>query len=80
MNIIVKNNFVQESDKEILFGDEEVTYIEPGILLPNMCVQLGLFKSTSQARNSGRTGEIPQGWTAMKGNKKTPIWIWNPSE
>lgn len=80
MNIIVNNSFVQPSDIEILFDNEEVIYIEKGLDLSQMCVILGLYKSTSQARQANRKGSIPFGWTEMKGNKKTPIWIWNPTE
>lgn len=77
MNIIVKTNHYQDSDKYTLFGDEDVHFCYHG-MLPNLMVELGLYKSTSDARRAGRDGNIPKGWTEMKGNKKTPIWIWNP--
>ena len=77
-NIIVKTRFFVESDKQTLFGDEEVMYVEPDTTLTDLVCNLGLFKSKSQARQAGRVGEIPEGWTVMKGNKKTPLYIWNP--
>jgi hypothetical protein len=43
-------------------------------------LELGLYKSTSEARRANRVGDVPSGWTEMKGNKKTFIWIWNPDE
>ena len=80
MNIIVKNKFIQLTDKETLFLDEDVTYVDDTLDLPNLCVKLGVYKSTSQARGANRKGAIPTGFTEMKLNKKTPAWIWNPTE
>ncbi|CAM0061813.1 hypothetical protein VPHF86_0259 [Vibrio phage F86] len=78
-NIIVNNGFVQASDKETLFGDEDVMIVEPMSLTDLVC-QLGLFKSKSQARQSNRVGDIPSGYSEFKGNKKTPLYVWNPTE
>ena len=77
MNVIVKTNHLLDTDKETLFGEEDVHYCYHG-MLPNLLVELGLYKSTSQARRSGRVGSIPKGWTEMKGNKRNKLWIWNP--
>lgn len=78
MNIVVKTKFLQDSDIPLLFEDEDVILIEDGVLFPNLLVNLGLYSSTTQARKSGRVGEIQKGWSEIKANKKTKLWIWNP--
>lgn len=78
-NIIVNNGFVQATDQATLFGDEEVIIVEPMSLTDLVC-SLGLYKSKSQARQAKRIGEIPHGYSEFKGNKKTPLYVWNPTE
>jgi len=79
-NIIVNSEFVQEHDRNILFGDEPVHFTDAKDL-PNLLVELKIFKSTSQARQANRKGSIPFGFTdEFKASKKSRIWIWNPSE
>ena len=48
MNIIVRSKYVRDTDHLLLFGDEEVIYVGD-IDLSNLCVNLGVYKSTSQA-------------------------------
>lgn len=84
MNIVVTDSAWQDSDIETLYGDfsgdvEEVTFVE-NKPLPNLLVELGVYKSTSQARRAGREGEIPSGWTQYKASRKVTLWIWNPDE
>ena len=85
MNIIVKSSCWKQEDIPLLYGDinsteiEDVIYVED-IPIPNLLVNLGIFKSTSQARRAGRTGNIPKGWTQYKASRKTTLWIWNPTE
>ncbi|CAL9991218.1 hypothetical protein VPHK567_0337 [Vibrio phage K567] len=78
-NIIVNNGFVQVTDHATLFGDEEVIFVDPMNLTDLVC-SLGLYKSKSQARQAKRVGEIPPGYSEFKGNKKTPLYVWNPTE
>lgn len=80
INVVIEDSPWRPSDIEWLFGPEEVVFITAKDM-PNLLVKLGCFKSTSEARRAGREGPIPQGLTwAFKANKKTTIWIWNPSE
>lgn len=79
MNLVVKASKWREEDLTTLFGDESVEFIDD-IDLSKLAVQLGAYKSTSQARKSGRVGQIPKGWTEWKPNKKMRAWIWNPTE
>lgn len=78
-NIIVDNGNVLESDVPILYKDEEVLWVEPKPL-PNLLAELGVYKSTSQARKANRVGEIPDGYTEYKASKKVKLFIWNPTE
>ena len=78
-NIIVDNDNVLDSDKELIFGDEEVITTEV-MSLPNLLHTLGVYKSTSQARKAGRVGDIPTGYTEYKASKKVRLFIWNPTE
>lgn len=79
MNLIVKSSKWIEGDKEQLFGDEPIKFIDD-IDLSQLAFDLGAFKSKSQARKAGRVGPIPSGWTVWNANKLMRAWIWNPSE
>ena len=79
MNIIISSSKWLVSDIKTLFGNEKVTFTL-ATEIPNLMVELGLYPSTSKARQANRKGTVPSGWTEMKGNKQTPIWIWNPCE
>lgn len=79
-NVIVKTSAWTERDIETLFGGEPVHFTE-ATDLSNLMVELGVYKSTSQARRAGREGPIPEGFTdRFKASKKVMIWIWNPTE
>lgn len=80
MNLIIKNSNVIPSDKETLFGDEEVVFIKEQMDMSQLMVKLGIYKSSSKARHAGRTGDIPIGWTEYKASKKVTLFIWNPTE
>lgn len=80
-NIVVNNGNTLPQDIITLFGEEDViTYVEDKTTMTDLVVKLGLFKSKGQARKAGRVGDIPEGWTVVKGNRKTFLFIWNPSE
>lgn len=83
-NVVVRNSAWTERDLELHFGDlegnvEEVHFTDAQDL-PNLLKELGVFPSTSQARQAGRDGPIPTGWTVLKASKKRMLWIWNPTE
>ena len=79
-NIIVKQSAWLEQDIKSLFGDEEVHFTDATDLSVLM-KELGIFKSTSDARRAGRVGPIPNGFTfEFKASKKCRLWIWNPTE
>lgn len=79
MNIVVSESTWTQRDISCLFGDESVIFTDAKNLT-DLVVDLGLYKSKSQARSAGRVGEIPKGWSEIKGNKTTTLWIWNPTE
>jgi hypothetical protein len=79
-NVVVKQSPWTERDLELLFGGEEVHFTEADCLSVLM-KELGIFKSTSEARRAGRVGPIPEGFTfEFKASKKVRLWIWNPTE
>jgi hypothetical protein len=79
-NIVVRRSAWIESDLELLFCDESVHFTDASDL-PGLLVELGIYKSKSDARRAGREGPIPLGWThELKVSKKNRIWIWNPTE
>jgi len=84
-NVIIKNSAWREEDLAALFGDldgnvEQVFFAESDELSALMR-ELDIFPSASKARQAGRVGEIPSGWTAeFKASKKRRLWIWNPTE
>lgn len=80
INIIVDSGFIQPEDAQTLFGDEPFIVIPSSYTMTDLAVEIGTFKSKSQARKAGRTGPIPEGWTDARGNKKTFLFIWNPTE
>lgn len=80
MNIIIDNQYIKPYDKVTLFEEEEVLYLSDKLDLTDLVVELGLFSSKSQSRKSNRIGEVTKWWNVIKGNKKTPLYIWNPTE
>lgn len=79
INIIIQSENVHESDSALLFGDEPVV-LSRAKDLTDLVVELGLYKSKSQARAANRIGDLPTGWAELRGNKKTFLFLWNPSE
>lgn len=79
MNVVIWNEFVKTTDKETLFSDEPVIFSKE-TELPNLLKEIGVYKSTSQARKAGRCGRVPDGWSVIKASKKVELFIWNPME
>jgi len=78
-NVIVTSSAWQDQDVSLLFIDEEVLFTNYTDL-PSLLVELEVYASKSKARQAGRVGPIPNGWTELKASKKRRLWIWNPSE
>jgi hypothetical protein len=78
-NIVIKNSPWLESDIPTLFENEEVLYATSSELSALM-KEVGVYKSTSEARRANRQGDIPIGYTEFKASKKVRLYIWNPSE
>lgn len=79
-NVIINSTNVLPTDSKTLFGDE-VVHTTDVTDFPSLLVEMGIFKSKSQARQAGRIGPIPVGWThEFKASKKRRLWIWNPSD
>lgn len=79
-NIVVKSSAWRDSDIKTIFEDEDVLFTE-ATDLPTLLVELGIFKSKSQARKASRDGPIPNGYThEFKASKKRRLYIWNPTE
>ena len=79
MNIIIKNSKTSIQDISTIFGSEFFTVAE-STQLDQLCKELNIFKSTSEARRNGRLGEIPTGYSEIKASKKVHLYIWNPFE
>ncbi len=79
-NLVVIDSPFTERDIDIIFDkDLDVVIRVPDIDLSNLMVTLGIYPSTSKARNAGRVGKIPLGYTEYKASKKRMLYIWNPS-
>lgn len=79
MNIIIQNGNIQPNDAKCLFLDEPVINVQPQDT-QTLLVSPGIYKSKTKAVADGRSGPIPLGFTKYKANKRTTLWIWNPSE
>jgi len=82
LNVIVDNGNVLPTDKERLFGDEEVVVVSEDTTMFDLLVMLGSFSSKSQARKNWTAGaKIPDGWSEFfVGKLKRHLCIWNPSK
>lgn len=50
------------------------------VTLDILCKDLGIYKSTSEARRAGRIGNIPKGYSEIKASKKVILYVWNPED
>lgn len=86
MNVIIKSSTWHEGDIPTLFGDIDGSNVGDVVFaestdLASLMVELGVYKSKSEARRVGRKGPVPEGWSdAFKASKKVRMWIWNPTE
>lgn len=78
-NVVVSSSPWTDRDLELLFGDEPIHFTSAEDM-PRLMVELEAYPSTSKARQAGRVGDIPNGWTEFKASKKRQVWIWNPTE
>jgi hypothetical protein len=79
MNVVINQSEWKQEDIEVLFGDEDVVFSD-ATDIPALVKELGVYRSTTQARQAGRVGPIPTGFTELKASKKRFLWIWNPTE
>lgn len=77
MNIIVENSKWIESDAATLFDNEVIKFVKD-IDISSLMSELKIYPSASKARQAGRVGPIPKGWTVFKASKKVTCWIWEP--
>jgi hypothetical protein len=79
MNIVIRSSKSSVEDLKTIFGIEDFVIAE-STQLDQLCKELNIFKSTSEARRNGRIGEIPSGYSEIKASKKVHLYIWNPQE
>lgn len=78
INVVWEGN-LSVNDFDNVFNNESFV-VSKSESLQELMVELGLFKSRSAARAAGRVGPIPDGYTEFKGNKKTFLYLWNPTD
>lgn len=61
-----------EKDIDLLFGPDPEPFerFSNGFLMEHLVIRLGIFKSLTQARKNGWSGEIPPGFRKWKIGKK----------
>jgi hypothetical protein len=82
LNIIVKSKYVLDSDKETIFGSEDVVFTDSDTDIFDLLVLIGSFKSKTQAKkNWNGPKEIPYGFSEFCiGKIKRHLTIWNTVE
>ncbi len=76
-NVIISSSDLLPGDKELIFQNEEV-YCTETTDLPTLLVELGVYESKSKAKQTGRVGPIPNGYSELKASKVRRLYIWNP--
>jgi len=79
MNVVIKSSKTSIEDIRTIFGDEDYVIAE-STQLDQLCKELNIFKSTSEARRNGRVGNVQNGYSEIKASKKVKLYIWNPTE
>lgn len=46
--------------------------------LQALMLEVGAYKTKSEAMRAGRSGPIPKGYSEYKASKKIRLWLWNP--
>ena len=79
INVIIRSSCHEPSDAELLFSGEPWVFSDAKTI-PELLVELGIYKTRSDCRRAGRDGPIKPGWTMMKASKAVfCLCIWNPS-
>lgn len=85
-NIIINSSKHREGDARTMFADRNGDFHGETIIYrdaPNLeCLyrDLGIYKSSSEAKRAGRSGSIPTGYSELKASKTCFVFIWNPTE
>lgn len=80
MNIVITNSHWEKWSNDIIFQDEPIVFIDT-YTLEDLAVKIGAYQSKSKARQAGKNGAIPSGYShGLKLSKKYTIFIYNPSE
>lgn len=78
-NVVISRSDWQPRDIEIIFEEESVVFSDH-MTLDQLLKELGVYKSTSDARRAGRHGPIPFGYSEIKASKLVKLFVWNPQE
>ena len=79
MTVVIKSSKATKRDIEVVFNSEKFLFVE-SLTLDSLCKELGVYKSTSDARRAGREGKVPVGYSEIKASKKITLFVWNPDE
>lgn len=77
MNIVIKDSKYTQRDLDLIFQNEDIVFAA-ATTLDSLCKELGIYKSTSEARRAGRIGDVPVGYSEIKASKLHTLYIWNP--
>ena len=77
MNIVIKDSKYTQRDLDLIFNSRDIVFAA-AITLDQLCKELDIYKSTSEARRAGRIGNIPIGYSEIKASKLHTLYIWNP--
>lgn len=80
VNIVLKGSRWTPWDIGFLFPESEPRHFTECQDIESLMLEIGAYSSKSQARQAGRKGPIPPGWTELQANKISKVWIWNPGE
>ena len=84
-NIVIAKPWPYKDMAKALFstvdGETQPYHLSKAKTLEELMVEVGVYKSLSDARRAGREGEIPEGFTfEYKASKTRRLWIWNPKK
>ena len=80
-NFIIQNQYLVNDEKELFFCGEDVEYLSEETDMLDILVKCEIFSSKSQARKSGKSKDIPEGFTDLTiGKLKKKICIFKANE